>query len=763
VCALIAVAVCSMTVKAYEFTCQPQDRDESIHCTLNLPTREASHQEHRTTFCADGVCVEGVFRIYKQADSSASKNDSIQSASEPSKEAAGTESGASQGDKAAATNKQASSSQQSTTNSQASMRSAFYWNSQYPKPYTQYPQDVAQVLQNRPPYFINDYELVEWLIQVSFAYKQAMLDEMDKILTLQESTNNKQAIMSSISKQATVNKYLQQTLSPLDQVQKVIQLESERVSSRESEEYDLVLSYQALVAYYRGDSYDAVYDMQKSVESYKQADALYTELLTPPSSKDLDAILEDANSNYNDNHESDAAFYNYIEDTLPWPLFTMHLNWAASRLRVGLHELSQSQSPDVLYANQQVLSTVKTPTQLEDIMQKQNYEMQQQVKLAVEWLEGAVSIFERFGDDLSSDDKDDYDPQEYFDLYISWKRQWAYALGNLSTAWNTLQDLVKATQYGRQSVDMYKATLQEIELDPSARDPDSPIQTHLYDIRQSLADILYTMANLSLQHGTSAKYDEAIAHYKESVDMYKRYNLVMPPLDNPLVQGGEDAFGDSIEDLEQALQEYAELFTDGVTSTETYTSLNEAVSDEPGVVYDKSDVYEGDLHSNLGMLYFAKGDVMLASTHLQRALQLYGMAGEAETQMAADIHLSMATVHLYNENFAESVNSYMTAIDIYRRTVEEGQNPISLKLSAQDLEALQQQQGDGLEEKGNLRESSTNSKTRRRKVDARRGATRKVPVEKPSKDSEDDSVLINLQEWEHAVPNVTSPMKMGEL
>jgi tetratricopeptide (TPR) repeat protein len=165
------------------------------------------------------------------------------------------------------------------------------------------------------------------------------------------------------------------------------------------------------------------------------------------------------------------------------------------------------------------------------------------------------------------------------------------------------------------------------------------------------------------------------------------YNIEQPPEESLILEGFGDAT-DAIEEYERVLHEYEELRGGGADDG---MGGGQFVDEITGEILDRDDGYEGDLHSGLGSLYMAKGDYVLAASHLTEAVRLYELSGEQQERSMADAKFNLSILHLRNGAYMESANLYSEALDIYEAVTVEGENPLDGMDASELLTALQEQ------------------------------------------------------------------------
>jgi tetratricopeptide (TPR) repeat protein len=145
-----------------------------------------------------------------------------------------------------------------------------------------------------------------------------------------------------------------------------------------------------------------------------------------------------------------------------------------------------------------------------------------------------------------------------------------------------------------------------------------------------------------------------------AVDCYENFQL-------PPIQTAEDDelgnfdWSDQVAQLQNALEEYMNLDADDMS---IYGEEAEFFGDDGYSIKDPG--YEGDLHTNLGSLYLAQGDMVLAASHLQQAVRKYELLGEANTHNMATAKYNLAMLYFKSSEFSKSAVFQAEAIDIFR-------------------------------------------------------------------------------------------------
>jgi tetratricopeptide (TPR) repeat protein len=774
-----------VAAQAYEFTCQPlPDESGHVKCTVILPTQQDASKLQYMTACTDRHCVNGIFTVSVKSgeptgdnepqatQQSTTDTETMETVDDASHSASTTDSTVTAvTDTPSSLPKSESSSSSDDASTDTVHGISYFWNQYYPRPYSRYPAQIAQILRERPHHDDHELEHLDWLVQLSLAHEQVLEESLSDSINSPSSSSSSfksrfTASTDTAASDPTVQSHLQSTLKPLEQADQIIhRYQSSSSSLPPGYTKDTLHEYQALISYYRAYAYEAVSDTSRALIHYAHANDLYKQQLQSKlDERSKDETTNSKSKQKNDDEEEE----NENTDTL-------FLNWAMCGIRIGTYWLEMAQSPSAMDTDMMLTTTTNPmPTldtattasslqQLQHLLQAQKVHLQRRIDPAMESFQQADTILRAMA----------RRPPHSAVLLSSWQREWANTLHSMSTAAILLQDYPQACQYGREALQLYQSILATLRKQAVSETPIDNGQ----DMYQDMGDLLYSLADASLQQGRSTQYDDAISYYQQAMQMYQEHHLTIEgtlgDANNIYGDDDSDSYEDSIESYESALQEYSELFAEGITSTEGHAGLNAEIN-EDGAYYEKSDLYEGDLHAGLGGLYLSKGDIMMASSHLQQALQLYAAGGEADAKHSADVHLNMAMLYFRNGDYQQSSQSYIKAVNIYRDTVEEGQSPTSIDSSMGDMATLLGQMDELNGMGGDLLDMVT-PKPRKRKHEHRKVTTRKVAMDDESRndrtesgsnnddDDDDDSLLIDYDEYRHSVVNETTPTIKSEL
>jgi tetratricopeptide (TPR) repeat protein len=183
---------------------------------------------------------------------------------------------------------------------------------------------------------------------------------------------------------------------------------------------------------------------------------------------------------------------------------------------------------------------------------------------------------------------------------------------------------------------------------------------------------------LAEQYLQIGKYDKAKQHYSRAMEWNVENNIGPPE---------ELEFEEGLSELEEAIDAHQ-------GQLEAYFVLNNIemdieVSDYEGeedqIYRGKDDLYEGDIHVNLGSMFLAKGDLVSAGSHLSQAIKLYDLRLEDEDRNMADAKFNMAVLNYRIGEYALSREFYDSALDIYRDVVGGGVDPRMVGMDASEV------------------------------------------------------------------------------
>ena len=180
------------------------------------------------------------------------------------------------------------------------------------------------------------------------------------------------------------------------------------------------------------------------------------------------------------------------------------------------------------------------------------------------------------------------------------------------------------------------------------------------DALAGMAELLISLSDAYLQAGN---YVRAKIRYKDAMEWYKEHNLV--PAEVPTVRSDE-----LLVELEEQLGEYHASLVGGgeIPIPDDYRAPGEPL-------YEPDNRYEADLHSAIGAIELSHGQIELSMTHFVKAIDMYEELG-GEDRAIADTKLNMAMALFRLREFDQSAQTHCEALDIYRKVVGDGKNPL---------------------------------------------------------------------------------------
>jgi tetratricopeptide (TPR) repeat protein len=209
--------------------------------------------------------------------------------------------------------------------------------------------------------------------------------------------------------------------------------------------------------------------------------------------------------------------------------------------------------------------------------------------------------------------------------------------------------------------------------------------------KTTLADLYISLADAALQAGS---YDLAKEAYGNAMTLHDQHNIAVAPLP-PMSEQNEQA----LEDHLQLLREYRGMVNNGgggqqhpQQQQKLYPKGNDDYDDAAYHYYERNDGYEGDMMTNIGALYMAKGETEAAISYLEQALIKY--QDETDGQAMADLKLNLAMVYYRVRRFHDSQRVHLDALSAYQQLYGDGVNPFVQMLDRyEDMIQQQQQQG----------------------------------------------------------------------
>jgi tetratricopeptide (TPR) repeat protein len=252
-------------------------------------------------------------------------------------------------------------------------------------------------------------------------------------------------------------------------------------------------------------------------------------------------------------------------------------------------------------------------------------------------------------------------------------RYLASIIYNLGNIYSQKGDMEQAENYLTEALEIQQTNMEYLTqttttVDNNNKHQDNNVAAALSDVKESIGETWYSLANVYVQQG---KYDKADSSYKSAMLWYQQHNLsphkqkqqqeTVLPTDT--INTDNDAIAESIQQYEAMLEEYQELFSrDGA-------DLN---IDHGDGVYQRDEGYEADLHNALGAMYMSTGDFTMAQVHVDQAISLYSIQGEGQETYFADVLYNQALLLFQQGEFLKSLEAYHEALELYRQLLGEG-------------------------------------------------------------------------------------------
>mmetsp|Transcript_57351 Transcript_57351/g.139910 ORF Transcript_57351/g.139910 Transcript_57351/m.139910 type:complete len:839 (-) Transcript_57351:2032-4548(-) len=206
--------------------------------------------------------------------------------------------------------------------------------------------------------------------------------------------------------------------------------------------------------------------------------------------------------------------------------------------------------------------------------------------------------------------------------------------------------------------------------------------------KTSIGDLYLTISNLCLQQGD---YPRAKKAYAQTMDWYNTRQMDVPPMTSYESLGID---GDETLQLYlQQLDEYRRMVKAGESGIggmprkmNRDTIYEPKVEDEFGsdlYYYERDDGYEGDLLSSIGAVHLSNGDVHRGVEFLEQSLLLYNKDPVLNKRTIADAKINLAMAHFQARHFDESKRIHFEALDTYQELYGDGVNPYIQGLSEQ--------------------------------------------------------------------------------
>lgn len=190
---------------------------------------------------------------------------------------------------------------------------------------------------------------------------------------------------------------------------------------------------------------------------------------------------------------------------------------------------------------------------------------------------------------------------------------------------------------------------------------------------------LYSLADVYLRMGD---YEKALDRYQSAMAWYLAHRVPPPSaISTDDITEKEEHLA-AIQTYEQALEEYSDMFVEGLDSSDPAANDANGFYSQGGAEFGeysfekRDNGYEGDLHNNLGAFYMSIGDFEQAAIHLNQALWLYLANEEGQDATTATTYTQLAMLHFHQGDFRSSMANYEKALEIFQKIVPPGQNPL---------------------------------------------------------------------------------------
>ena len=196
-----------------------------------------------------------------------------------------------------------------------------------------------------------------------------------------------------------------------------------------------------------------------------------------------------------------------------------------------------------------------------------------------------------------------------------------------------------------------------------------------------MGDLLVSLSDAYLQAGN---YVNAKERYKNAMEWYKRHHVDPPSETAPVVQSEE-----LLVEMEQQVERIS--CKSHVVVVAMVKFKFQTILVLPRTTYEPDHRYEADLYAAIGSIELSNGQVELAMTHFVKAIDMYQDVG-GEERAIADVSLNMAMALFRLKQFDESAEKQFQALDIYRKVVGEGKNPLLMEDATGSGETLDNQE-----------------------------------------------------------------------
>jgi tetratricopeptide (TPR) repeat protein len=335
----------------------------------------------------------------------------------------------------------------------------------------------------------------------------------------------------------------------------------------------------------------------------------------------------------------------------------VEIRWGHCCHRIGVTLVTMSQ--EISETSDLDESLLTDPEKSQEIMASRNEKMQANLLNAEEYLRKAVTIFSRIAKEESKNTKKNDSELEQVDRHL------ARSLSNLGTALTMMGRLDEGIEYSELALDLYQKLCHRLPKGDIVAD----------DAIMDIAAMMYALAEQHLQIG---KYEKAKQHYSTAME-WNVENNVSPP-EELAFYGAVSELDEAIDAHEGQLEAYNVL-----KNVEMDIEVSDYEGEEDQIYRGKDDLYEGDIHVNLGSMFLAKGDLVSAESHLNQAIKLYVLSLEDEDRNLGDAKFNMAVLKYRTGEYALSREFYDSALDIYRDVVGGGVDPRMVGMDASEV------------------------------------------------------------------------------
>lgn len=300
--------------------------------------------------------------------------------------------------------------------------------------------------------------------------------------------------------------------------------------------------------------------------------------------------------------------------------------------------------------------------------------MLQELNEASTFFETALAAYKEYVDPkptkefmiLTLPEKQDY----YFSM--------ATAAQQAATAATTAKRLVQAREYLKLALNVHVGYL--LPSFSAAKSFSKDGREDFVDLssKTSVGDLYLTLANVCLQLGD---YPSAKKTYGQAMEWHDEHGIEVAPITS-FEEIGMDGDG-TLQAYLQELEEYRRMVAVGesggsVGSSYTTRGIQEPKVDDDGggmFYYERDNVYEGDVLAAIGALHLSNGNLVRSIDFLEQALALYENDVQSSKRSIADAKFNLAMAHFQARRFEKSKELHFAALDVYQGLYGDGVNP----------------------------------------------------------------------------------------